>query len=165
MKFEKLYRANYFQLTDDFNLIELICPCCNRVIIVPLLVWILQNIRTELESRLFIISGFRCAKWNKRKGGGKASYHLTGEAADAKSKVVTPEKLFITATGQVDVNGLGIYLDGHVHIDIRKSRRLFWVGWLEDIGKRTIKKYKYFSTPEATLAYYSEKMAVIKGPN
>jgi len=73
---------NNWKLTENFNLKEFECPCCNRVMIHPRLVRILQLVREHLGRPVKINSGFRCDRHNNYIGGSEFSRHLIGEAVD-----------------------------------------------------------------------------------
>ncbi|MEG1824892.1 MAG: D-Ala-D-Ala carboxypeptidase family metallohydrolase [Cloacibacillus sp.] len=85
-------RLNDFQIAKNFNLMELQCPCCHRVMTHPRLVAALQSLRDLLERPMVITSGYRCAEHNRTVGGASASRHMKGLAADVSvPKELQPE--------------------------------------------------------------------------
>ena len=61
---------------------EFMCPCCNRVDMDAIFVFMLDSLRKLVGAPLHITSGYRCEKHNKEVGGSPNSAHLRGKAAD-----------------------------------------------------------------------------------
>lgn len=115
-------------ITANFGLAEFQCPptCgCNAQLIDDDLIKRLQTIRDKLGGKIKITSGYRCIKHNKCVGGGKASKHLYGVAADwrMQDRSINPVALGIVATRYF--GAVGIYWYGNsafVHTDTRKGQ-------------------------------------------
>lgn len=73
---------NNFKIAPHFKLKEFECPCCNRVMVHPVLVDTLEQIRREWNKPITVTSGYRCAFHNIHVGGEETSKHRIGEAAD-----------------------------------------------------------------------------------
>lgn len=135
--------VNDFQLSKYFNLRDFQCKCgCNQVKLSPTLLEVCESLRSHIPFR--INSGYRCLAHNKKVGGAKNSYHLKGLAVDSRSTFNSLENLFTLASAFSEINGLGIYESGIVHIDLREGKRIFWV-------KLEGKDYMYFSNPDSAL--------------
>jgi len=104
------------KLSKNFDLKEFICPCCGKANIAPNLITKLQHLRDEIGEPIYITSGVRCAKYNKKIGGYADSPHIEGLAADIQVKGVSPITIAYVANRINDVR-LGIY-PNHLHIDI-----------------------------------------------
>lgn len=106
------------------------CGCCSTVKIDEQLVKYIQKIRDHFKKPVTINSGYRCPKHNKAVGGGSASYHLKGQAADIVVKGVAPAEVAKYAES-IGIKGIGLYetaKDGFfVHVDTRTSKS-FWYG-------------------------------------
>jgi len=137
---------NNFQLTENFNLQEYASPDTDEVKIDSRVVDICQDLRNKI-GKLTVTSGYRTVMHNERVGGASNSYHLKGLAADIRPRRLDmlPE-LFRLATGNWQINGLGLY-NKHIHIDIREKGRVIWV-------KLFNRKVKYFNTSEKALDYF-----------
>ena len=90
---------------------------------IKLLATNLQSIRNKINEPIFISSGYRSIKHNKKVGGKSNSYHLKGLAADLVSKNFSPKELAAIILILMEENiilkgGIGLY-DGFVHFDIR----------------------------------------------
>lgn len=89
----------------------------------------LDIIREEVGEAIYISSGYRTIKHNKKCKGAKNSKHLTAEAADLKTLNTTPDQLYfciiyLIKAGKIKDGGVGLY-DNFVHYDIGKPRRWF----------------------------------------
>lgn len=85
----------------------------------------LQVLRDDLGSALFINSGYRTPKYNKRVGGATLSQHLTASASDLSQNKETPLELYkriekLIKKGKMHNGGLGLY-NTFVHYDIRQK--------------------------------------------
>lgn len=137
---------NDFQLTDNFNLQEYASPDTDEVKIDNRLVEICQELRDKIGV-LTVTSGYRTILHNERVGGASNSYHLKGLAADLKPRRQDMlSELFKLATGNWQINGLGLY-EAHVHIDIREKGRVIWV-------KLSGRKIRLFDTSKKALDYF-----------
>lgn len=88
------------------------------------LVKLLQKIREHFGKPLVINSGYRTTAYNSKVGGAKASYHLSGQAADIRISGIAPIKIAAYAES-LGVQGIGLYAS-FTHIDTR-NRRYYWV--------------------------------------
>lgn len=73
---------NNFKIAPHFKLKEFECPCCNRVMVHPVLVDYLERIREEFGKPVYVNSGYRCVFHNIFVEGVEISKHRVGEAAD-----------------------------------------------------------------------------------
>ena len=111
-------RLNEFQLTENFKLIELQCPCCHTVKAHPRLVQCLQKLRMSLRRPLVITSGYRCAPHNLEVGGVKNSLHKRGLAADI-AVVPTLQPAFCDAALAAGfTRAIAYHGRGFVHLEI-----------------------------------------------
>ena len=116
---------NHIKIAPNFYLSEFECPCCHLVKIEPELLGKLQRLRDLIGGPLYITSGYRCEKENKRVGGVPHSYHLLGMAADVYSKCVDVSRL-LTLAKEVGFRGIGYYpRRGFLHLDIRENPYYF----------------------------------------
>jgi len=111
-------RLNDFQLTENFNLKEFECPCCHTVLLHPLLVLKLQNLREKWGSALIINSGYRCEIHNREVGGVIRSLHKVGQAADVRVPNAEHEKFRVMALGSGFTKVLCYGSKNFVHIQI-----------------------------------------------
>lgn len=88
-----------------------------------LIFYVLQPLRTKLNTAITVPSGYRCKELNKKVGGVANSQHLTGQAADIQVKGMTPYNLWIY------IQNLGIEYDQcileynqWVHISFNKNK-------------------------------------------
>lgn len=72
------------KLSKSFNVGEFACNDGSNVVLVnPLLVWILQNVRDHFGKPVHITSGYRTVTYNAQVGGSSSdSMHTYGMAAD-----------------------------------------------------------------------------------
>jgi uncharacterized protein YcbK (DUF882 family) len=118
------------KLTENFNLEEFKCPCCDFNIIDERLVNRLQVIRDIIKIPLTITSGCRCVKHNDEVGGKENSLHLLGLAVDWTIKD-DPQMLRRVCLNLIDnwsggfhyYPGKGLSEDYFCHCDIGKRRR------------------------------------------
>lgn len=78
--------------------------------------------------KLVMISGFRCVEWNRLKGGAPDSRHLFGDAGDVYVEGMSPFDLAAVAKQipDFDLGGIGVYRDGHIHVDRRHEQARWW---------------------------------------
>lgn len=123
------------RLSKNFHDYEFFCPCCGGVMIDAKLIFELQELRDLVSKPVYISSGYRCKKENKRIGGYEHSPHLTGLAVDIKVRGISPVRLADIAKTLNNVR-LGIY-PNHLHIDVvppRPSR--YW--FVKKYGRKAI---------------------------
>jgi uncharacterized protein YcbK (DUF882 family) len=102
-------------LSLNFSKWEFKCSHCGRRVgPSSALIGILQRARTEKGRPLHIVSGYRCAAFNKTVGGVKNSEHLTGNAADVISNYGTVEEWTHWGAGGIGVGDAGV-----IHVDCR----------------------------------------------
>ena len=117
--------TNDIQIAKDFNMLEFECPCCHCVMIHPKLLELLIKLRRLVLEPIYINSGYRCKKENKKVGGVKTSYHRFGMAADITVRQMSMGDLAIMAA-EVGFLGIGLY-DTFCHVDIRDYQE-HWEG-------------------------------------
>jgi uncharacterized protein YcbK (DUF882 family) len=74
----------------------------------------LEKLRAIVGKPLRILSGHRCAWWNARVGGARASQHVRGTAADIPQGYAT-----VAQAEQAGFVGIGIKAGSAVHVDLR----------------------------------------------
>jgi uncharacterized protein YcbK (DUF882 family) len=117
--------TNNIQIAKYFNMQEFECPCCHCVMIHPKLLKLLIKLRRLVMEPIYINSGYRCKKENKKVGGVKSSYHRFGMAVDITVNQKSMHDLAIMAES-VGFLGIGLY-DTFCHLDIRDHRE-HWEG-------------------------------------
>jgi len=112
---------NNFQLTKHFKLSEFQCPCCQTVKLYPLLVELLEKLRKETGSAIYVNSGYRCPSHNAEVGGARFSYHRVGMAADVYSRKVSVKELGRLAH-EIGFPTVIVYPhQGFIHVDVREN--------------------------------------------
>jgi uncharacterized protein YcbK (DUF882 family) len=116
------------KLTKNFSLEEFKCKdgsdFPNAVLInLSNLAKNLQVLRDSLGKSIFITSGYRSVKYNKRIGGVSNSQHLQGKASDLQVEGVSPKELGnliekLIKEGKMQQGGIGVY-PTFTHYDIR----------------------------------------------
>ena len=129
-------KSSTTKLSKNFNAREFRCglgsPCsaCTVILIDPLLVKYLQQIRDYFGVEVEITSAYRCISYNKRIGGATQSYHSKGMACDIVVRGVAPRRVAAYAE-YIGIKGIGLYetaADGYfVHIDTRTVKS-YWYG-------------------------------------
>ena len=126
MIFENI--VNHIKVAEYFHLDEFQCPCCLQVILHPLLLQKLNNLRDKIKNPIIVISGYRCSSYNEEAGGVKGSYHLFGIAADIYAPKVFLKDLLKSAE-EIGFSGIGYYPKGNfLHLDIRPAGPARWQG-------------------------------------
>lgn len=82
----------------------------------------LQDIRDHFGVPVTVNSGYRTESYNKKVGGAKKSFHMTGQAFDIVVKGHTPAEVARYAQS-LDVKGI-IQYNGFVHVDSREVK--YW---------------------------------------
>jgi len=65
-------------ITEHFSFEEIVCPCCERVKIIPAFYThmdLLEDMRQRFELPIIITSGYRCPEHNAEIGGALNSWH------------------------------------------------------------------------------------------
>lgn len=75
-------------LSEHFQVRELSCRHCGRVYVTPLLMTMLESLRSRVGVPLTINSGYRCPVHNRNLNGAPSSKHMLGMAAD----IAVPDK-------------------------------------------------------------------------
>jgi len=83
-----------------------------------------------------------------RKTGVENSYHRKGLGVDLVPISVPLEELSVLAYSYSEIKGIGLYDDGHIHIDLREAERVIWI-------KKRGKGCEYFSEPVSALESFS----------
>ena len=124
------------KLSSNFQSTEFDCHgdnCCNKTLIDPKLVELLQTIREHYNKPITITSAYRCPTHNSKVSKAKNSYHTKGQAADFTVSGVKPREVAQYAES-IGIKGIGLYetkSDGNfVHIDTRTTKS-FWYGQAE----------------------------------
>jgi len=78
----------------------------------------LQKLRTRLDRKVIVESGFRCPAWNLAKGGAENSRHMEGIAADIKVLDSADRMRVIRWALHLNFGGIGINKTT-IHLDDR----------------------------------------------
>jgi uncharacterized protein YcbK (DUF882 family) len=123
---DRLNQINDIMIAPHFNLSEFACPCCQKVMLHPLLLSKLIALRTVLERPISITSGYRCSSYNQKVGGVDNSYHCIGLAADIQVKDFNLITL-LEICENIDFGGIGFYEKKHfLHLDVRPTKKTRW---------------------------------------
>ena len=107
-----------------FDTREFASPDTGEVKVSTDLITRLNQLREDLGVPIHVTSGYRTPEYNEQIGGADQSRHITGEAADIVAEGISPEELADAAEEYFP--GIGIYEDGHVHVDVGPERE--WRG-------------------------------------
>ena len=113
-----------------FKKSEFECPCCKENGINLQLLTMLDNARHRAEVPFIINSGYRCKDWNKKKGGGLFSAHLTGYAADIRITSSQNRFKIVEALIKEGFTRILIY-ETFVHVDIDPEKPSPCMTWQE----------------------------------
>ena len=105
------------RLMPHFTAKEFACKHCGIRKVSGNLLYKLELLRKELNSPIYINSGYRCEHHNKEVGGAKYSQHQLGRAADIRVKGYTPKQVAQSAK-KIGFSFIKIY-KYHVHVDVR----------------------------------------------
>jgi uncharacterized protein YcbK (DUF882 family) len=88
----------------------------------------LNRMRNDFGFPLHVVSGARCAAYNKKVGGAKHSQHLKGLAADIALPLDGEEKHLVIyyAMREPTFKGRGFY-HTFIHVD-QREKHAYWVG-------------------------------------
>jgi len=102
---------------------ELTCHCgCGACDMNPVLLRMLDQVRSAIGKPIIINSGYRCVEWNRKVRGRNTSAHLTGHAVDIKCTNATQRyELLNDLLPRWEIRRLGI-ADNFIHIDIDPSK-------------------------------------------
>jgi uncharacterized protein YcbK (DUF882 family) len=124
------HRISTHFMKRDFDSREKDCGACSSNLRISMgLVGIIEAIRSYVNKRVDIVTGYYCPDCRDRQFGVKRNHHHMGIAADIKVEGMDSIDLFLLAETYSEIKGLGLNLiDGHVHIDTRKGdEREVWV--------------------------------------
>ena len=115
------YAPNYY-VTEHFMYSDFVCPCCDRLKIIPAFYThlnLLEQMRQELGFEIIINSGYRCAEHNAETGGAPRSWHLLF-ATDIIPENNDSNKLkdMYKMALSLKFGGIGLY-ENHLHLDLR----------------------------------------------
>lgn len=122
-------KSNAF-ITEHFQFRELVCPCCERIKVIPALfkhMELLEKIRVNLNFPLVVGSGYRCPERNKQVEGKNQSWHLLF-ATDIHPEEFSDnykDKLRLMYQQAIELNfgGIGLYENrGFIHLDMRPNK-------------------------------------------
>ena len=114
-------------VTDHFTFEECICPCCDRIKLIP---WfyahmeLLERMRQGLGFAIIINSGYRCPEHNKEIGGSLKSWHMlyaTDVRPNHGSRFTQQLVALYAMADLLDFGGIGCY-DTFIHLDMRPNR-------------------------------------------
>jgi len=130
-------------VTKNFKRTEFQCPDCGKnKPLDPKLIYLLQSLREKIGKPIYITSGLRCRKYNRKIGGYRYSPHLLGKAVDIHAKNMGIIDLAIEAK-KIGFSRIGLYPFNHfIHIDVVRPYRS--ASWVRD--KNGV--YHYFKTLE-----------------
>ena len=108
------------QLSRNFQVYEFACNDGSDVVVIdPLLVWILQNVRDYFGMPVHITSAYRTVSYNADIGGASGSMHTFGMAADFVVDGVEAHKVqSYLETVMPGTGGIGKSED-YTHVDTR----------------------------------------------
>ncbi len=108
-------------LSEHLSKSEFACRDCGKAVVSPELIAALEELRKLAGRAIRIISGYRCPERNAAVGGAGKSQHLNGYGADIAIEGLSVAEMYALAL-EVDAfreGGLGVYHDGHLHVDVR----------------------------------------------
>lgn len=111
------------KISLNFSREEFACKCeCGFDVVDVELIQLLERIRTHFGDKpMTISSGARCKTHNKNEGGGVASQHLLGKAADIYIEGVRPFYVSNWVSKCFPKRyGIGKY-DSFTHVDVRST--------------------------------------------
>ena len=104
------------------------CPCCGANYTNPRLIYFIEEVEKHIGARLWINSGYRCEKHNRKVGGSATSSHLRGHAADVLCKYSRPRYRIISKAISLGIHRIGIGRDFlHLDIDRHKDPEVIWL--------------------------------------
>ena len=138
-------------ITKNFKRAEFACPDCDKDR--PLdskLIYLLQSLREKIKKPIYISSGLRCKKYNRKIGGYIRSPHMSGKAVDIKVKNMHIVDLALEAK-EIGFSRIGIY-KSFIHVDVVRPYRS--ASWVRDKNGN----YHYFKTLEQAI-FFVESIA------
>jgi uncharacterized protein YcbK (DUF882 family) len=115
----------HYRVSDHFLYSDFICPCCDRLKIIPAFyrhIGLLERMRESSGFPILVNSGYRCPEHNRAVGGGNNSWHLLF-ATDIRPEDRDPEKLRVLYREALGLGfgGIGLY-DTFLHLDCRPEK-------------------------------------------
>jgi len=138
--------STFFAKSFKYSEIMCSCGCKNDKPIDPKLIYLLQSLRDKIGKPIYITSGIRCKKYNKKIGGYINSPHCLGKAVDIHAKNIDIIDLAIVAKN-VGFPRIGLYPYNHfIHIDTVNPYKgsASWIRFLAG-------NYVYFKTLEEAI--------------
>jgi uncharacterized protein YcbK (DUF882 family) len=109
------------RLSQHFSTDEFRCKDgCGLLVVKPLLVSRLEELRQRLGKPIRIVSGFRCCQHNAAVKGASRSRHTVGEAADIPAALGVTEQV----ARAIGFTGIGMRGKTVVHVDVRPQRHV-----------------------------------------
>jgi len=109
-------------LSTHFRLSEFACRDSDLVVVHPVLLFLLEDIRRKFGGiPIHINSGFRTAEHNASVGGAPLSRHQYGMAADITIEGIAPSRVADLAEA-IGAGGVGRYAS-FTHVDVGRTRR------------------------------------------
>ncbi len=105
-------------LSAHFSKHEFKCKDGSEHPIDPKLIEMLEQIRTHFDAPVTITSGYRSPDYNRKVGGAKKSYHVSGMAADIRVSGVDPATVYAYCDKAFNTGGVGKYRT-FTHVDCR----------------------------------------------
>lgn len=114
-------------LSQHFSRSEFACRCgCKYDTVDTKLIELLEDLRSFFRERVTINSGTRCPTHNQKSGGGLASQHLFGKAADVVVENVHADRVADYLESRWSGKyGVGRY-KGRCHVDVRSTGPARW---------------------------------------
>lgn len=138
-------------ITDHFRVREFRCKDgSDKILVSTELVEMLEKLRTELDCRININSGYRTVSHNLRIGGSRTSKHCKGLAVDIICKrddTIVPAKEVCLAAQDLGFDGIAIISKTATHLDVRGYK--WWADETKN-NKRVSDFYKYWGVPYPT---------------
>lgn len=94
---------------------------CNIVIVSNTLLRVLDSLRDKIGEPIYINSGYRTPKHNKKVGGSTLSYHMYGMAADIRADRHTPKQLYTILDEWLEGWGGLQEHETFLHVDVRSK--------------------------------------------
>jgi hypothetical protein len=108
------------QVSKNFKLSELACPCCGLFNMPEQMIEFLQDVRDRFRFAMKINSAVRCREHNKDVGGTRNSAHLHGLAVDVRITSNVLRARLVRCALESGCRRIGIGKT-YVHLDIMAS--------------------------------------------
>lgn len=161
-------------LSAHFRKEEFICPCgCNGVKYDQELIDKLEQLYTKLNcSKIIVKSGYRCPTYSATVSGGfSTDGHTRGIAATVvcynSSGAVIPCEDVAWAAEQVGFNGIGLFHNNEIHLDVRNGVNYTNAHWFGDdrTGNNNIATFKNYSINTTLNINWNELKKVGRQPS